>query len=306
MNPESPTVTVLTPFLAADAPSKINLTLDVLARREDGFHEIRSLVVGVDRRDRVRCRLTDRPGVAMRCSDPTLATEDNLCCRAAKLLASRIGVDPCVEIEVQKRIPIGGGLGGGSSDAAVVLGLCNRLWNAGLAESELAVIGAEVGSDVPLFFHLPAAVVRGRGEVVEPVVMAWAGCALLISPPVSVSTPAVYNAWRVGDAEVRSTGDELAIRRCRSAGELMPRLSNHLEPAVFRVAREVKRVYDTIEEAGLGPIRVSGAGATMYRLFDNESVARLAAGAVQRLGLGITTYIAAVPVGLGRTDSEES
>lgn len=297
---------VVIPSVFADAPAKLNLTLDVLGSRPDGYHELRSLVIGVDLRDHVNCRATQRPGIAIRCSDVGLAGGDNLCCRAARLLADRVGGDSGVAIDLEKRIPVGGGLGGGSSDAAATLRLCNTLWSTALDDAELAALGAEIGSDVPLFFSLPSAIVSGRGEIVTPVAMRWSGWVLLVSAPVLVSTAEVYRAWLASDARGLPRAQDDAVTAAEHAEQIMPLLSNHLQRAVFRVAPEVARVYDAVEQAGWGPMRVTGAGSTIYRLFDGEEAARDAAAAIDRLHLGTTTHVAAAPTGPSPITFEES
>ena len=185
------------PSITSTAPAKLNLTLDVMGTRPDGFHELHSLLAGVDLCDRITCRLLDQPGVEVSCSDESLASANNLGVRAVEVLARHVGIDPAVSIHIEKRIPVAAGLGGGSSDAAGVLRICNELWHTGLSAEDLASIGAEIGSDVPLFFSLPSAVITGRGERVERVDMRWSGWALLARVNVPVSTAAVFRAWPI-------------------------------------------------------------------------------------------------------------
>lgn len=288
--------TMAAPPVTATAPAKLNLTLDVLKRRDDGYHELKSLVVGVDLCDQVCCRLGDTgEGVKLTCSDPTLCGDSNLACLAAQALAKHVGCTPAVHIEIDKRIPIAAGLGGGSSDAATTLRLCNELWGSGLDNRSLAAIGAEVGSDVPLFFSLPGAVMSGRGERVEPVTMRWSGWVLLAFLGESVSTVEVYRAWRPNDARRLPVETDRAIAQAATAEEMSPMLSNHLEPAVFRVCDAVGRAFRELNRAGLGPMRVCGAGSTLYRLFDEKEAACRTAGRIGDLGMGITTTVVAAP-----------
>ena len=248
--------------LATDAPAKINLTLEVHGPRSDGFHELRSLVVGIGLADRLRCvprRENDR-GFRFRCDDPALAGDDNLAARAARRLAEHHGQPAAFTLELAKRIPVGGGLGGGSSDAAAALRLCDRFHEPGTEPAELARLGAELGSDVPLFFALPAAVMTGRGEVVEPVKLAWSGWVVLVLAGVPVSTAEVYRAWRAEDARGRPRGMDEAACAAKSAAELAVCLTNELEPAVFRTAPEVRQVFEGLARLGEEPVRVSGGG----------------------------------------------
>lgn len=285
---------------------KVNLTLHVGGRWEDGFHELHSLAVGVDIRDRLTMRLSEKPGVRLRCADPTLATSDNLVVRACESLARHCGVTAGLDIELDKRIPIASGMGGGSSDAAAALRMANQLWGLGRSDAELAAVGAEIGSDVPLFFALPAAEMTGRGEIARPVSLAWSGWALLVSVDAAVSTAAVYAELD----RVRGSGLELsnrpadfgAIRAARRASELESFLFNDLEPAVFRVAPVVAEVFRAINVAPLGPFRVSGAGSTLYRLFDTSESAHVIAHSIARFNLGVRCMVAAVPTGHGLID----
>lgn len=286
---------VMTHLLSA--PAKINLTLGVLGPREDGFHELRSVVIGVGLYDRVGCELRTTPGVDMVCNDPSLENENNLAARAANLLALKCDVEPAVAIELEKNIPIAAGLGGGSSDAAATLRLCDKLWLTGRSTKELAEIGAELGSDVPLFFSLPVAKFSGRGEVVESIELAWSGWVLLVIVDEAVSTPEVFSKWQPQDSPPRDDIDE-RICGAGSAREIGSLMYNDLESAVFRVAPRVQQAYERVIEIGCGPVRVSGAGSTMFRLFDDAEEARLIAKKIQQQCASVRTQVVEAPVGL--------
>jgi 4-diphosphocytidyl-2-C-methyl-D-erythritol kinase len=293
--------------LSLIAPAKINLVLDVLRRRGDGFHEIRSLAIGVDLVDRVSVAQSHGTGVTLACNRPDLETPDNLVVRAVERLARFLHCTPSVRIRLHKKIPLAAGLGGGSSDAAAALRLCNQFWSAGLPDDELSTIGAEIGSDVPLFFSLPAATMTGRGEIVRPVAMRWSGWVLLISVDEAVPTGPVYAAWRSGDSTDFDADDRVdSITQALSATAIMPLLSNDLEPAIRRVAPRVGDAFDEIHRAGLGPMRVSGAGSTFFRLFDHQEEADEIAKRINSVCNDVKTTIVAAPVGPGRVQTEES
>jgi len=289
----------------ADAPSKINLTLEVLGRREDGYHELRSLVIGVELADHILCQTSPEPGIGLQCNDPTIDHDENLAVRAARALAHRCGLDGALRIELQKRIPVGGGLGGGSSDAATTLRLCNSLWQTGLDENALAAVGAELGSDVPLFFTLPSAIVEGRGERVSPVRLRWSGFVLLVCPPIPVSTAEVYRAFRPDDCNGFPSGAYREILHAASAADLSMLLTNHLEPAVFRVCPTLSGLRDELIGLGLTSIRVTGSGSTFFSLFDDSEPAHRAARKIQEHVSRVTTVVAAAPVGQGPILFEE-
>lgn len=283
--------------LSAPAYAKINLTLDVLGRRDDGYHELQSLVVGLELHDTVRCARSQTCGVTLSCTDASLAGPDNLASLAAASLARHLDRDPAVEITLDKAIPVGGGMGGGSSDAAATLRLCDQLWEAGLDSRQLAEIGAELGADVSLFFALPSAVVSGRGEIVRRVAMRWSGWAMLVFVPEVVSTAAVYAAWRKSDSRLLPRDRVDAILASSSATEFSESLSNDLTSAVLRVSPRVADTFHQINQKGLGPMIVSGAGSTLYKLFDEKEAACRSASAIEQLDLDVTTLVTAAPFG---------
>lgn len=284
-----------TPPAQAAACAKINLSLDILKTRDDGFHELRSLVVGVDLCDRIRCTVAPGEGLGISCDNREIPDTDNLAYRAAGLLAARCSVAPDLKIELAKKIPVGAGLGGGSSDAATALRLCNELWATGLDRSSLARLGGELGSDVPLFFSLPSAVLEGRGERVESVKMRWSGWVLLVFAGATVSTAEVYRAWRRGDGARMASGEEEAIVEAGSAREIATLASNHLEPAVFRTSPAVASVCEKLTKLEVCPVRVSGAGSTLFMLFDELAAAREVARLVDGNGIGRGTAVVRAP-----------
>lgn len=285
------------------APAKINLTLRVAGRRADGFHAIESLVVGVGLADELRFAEAGPGDIVVSCSDTRIPSDDgNLVIRAARSLADRTGTTRGARISLTKAIPIGAGLGGGSSDAAVTLRALNELWDTGWNDAALAGLGAEIGSDVPLFFHLPSAWIRGRGEVVEPWPLHWAGWVMLLFGGVCVSTKEVYAAWdrmfgadRAAGAPDRVTDRSPAvpaqIARSNRAEHVRPRLFNDLEPAVFHVAPAVQEMFDRACELGAPQPRISGAGSTIYTLHDEREEALALADALRKHGLGTATVV---------------
>jgi 4-diphosphocytidyl-2-C-methyl-D-erythritol kinase len=176
------------------ARAKINLSLRILGKRGDGFHEIDTLIAPIALADELE--FTDAPAFAFSCSDASLPTDDsNLAVRAARLFAERTGQPTNVQIHLEKRIPHGAGLGGGSSDAAAVLRALNERANDVLSLADLTALAAQLGSDVPFFLHDSAARCRGRGEIVEPCPLEVAYRLLLIKPPFPVPTPWAYRRW---------------------------------------------------------------------------------------------------------------
>ena len=218
------------PFTLA-APAKVNLTLRVLGRRADGFHDLETLMAPLALADRVTLTAGDHDGVEFHCDDPTLPADGgNLAVRAATAFYARAGLPPRLRLTLEKHVPHGAGLGGGSSDAASVLLGLNEFHGFSLSLESLAELAAALGSDVPFFLARGPAVCRGRGERVTPVPSPAAGGAasvplLLLKPPFGVPTPWAYSRWR----EARE------IPGVRYAAQTFPwgELVNDLERPVF-------------------------------------------------------------------------
>ncbi len=252
------------------APAKVNLTLRVLRRREDGFHEIESLMCPVSIFDTLDITLQDESGFEFVCDDPSLPTsDDNLVVRAAKLFCESCGIEPRLRIALTKRIPHGAGLGGGSSDAATTLIALNRLFETRLEPAALAAMAAEIGSDIPFFIYHSAAIIRGRGEQVEPVDFSPVLPLLLIKPPFGVPTPWAYKQWR----------DSQEIPGVRYDAQSFPwgELVNDLERPVFEkyvFLADLKTWL--LEQPGVVGALMSGSGSTIFAVLrGREDIAAL-------------------------------
>jgi len=253
--------------LSASAPAKINRELRVGRIRPDGFHEIRSRMVSISLADRLVAETAD--DLAFSSDDPGLPVgRDNLVVRAAELLAARAGVPARARIRLEKRTPMGGGLGGGSADAAVTLRLLARLWQIDAPPAWLSDLAAELGSDVPFFLTGGEADVTGRGEVVTPVADGAAAELLLLVPPFSVSTAGVYRAHG-GRFDL---APRLAVASPGHGGYLGP---NDLASAVLAMEPRMKPYLESAA-ALTADHAISGSGATIV-------LHGAAAGAEQRL-----------------------
>ncbi len=231
--------------LRVGAPAKINRELRVGPRRADGFHEIHSRLVTIDLADEIEAQ--EAPQLELACDLPGLSVgPSNLVARAAMALAGRLGLEPLVRLRLSKRIPVGAGLGGGSSDAAVTLRLLCRLWGRSVPDADLASLAAELGSDVAFFLFGGEADVGGRGERVSLREDGPRERLILIVPPFSISTAAVYEAF--DRAEKASPPPErLEVERAgrffgpndleRAVLAVAPEMANYLEEG-RRVARE--------------------------------------------------------------------
>ncbi len=253
--------------------AKINLHLRVLGKRDDGFHEIFTVFQTISLAD----ELTFEPGDGLElvCDDPAVPVDaTNLILRAAKAL----NPDGRARISLVKRIPMGGGLGGGSSNAAAALIGLNRLWDLGLGVTQLASIGAEVGSDVPFFLSGGTGLGVGRGTDTEAMPDVDLGPMILITPNVHVSTASAYAGLH---AENLTNVDlNRILRVCRSEAEssdfLRSALINDFEPTVFAEFPEIGRAKQRLIELGANQALMSGSGASVFGIFDKEETRQTA------------------------------
>ncbi len=279
------------------APAKLNLFLEVLGRRPDGYHEIETVMVAISLCDTLTIQDEPTGVLRLRCNDPTLPVgAENLVIRAADRLREATGCRRGADIELIKAIPAQAGLAGGSSDAAATLAGLDQLWGLGLAPEQKDALAAEVGSDVPFFNHLPAAVCRGRGERVEPVSLDREYHFVLICPPLGVSTADVYRRV-VPPEEPRAAGEILAALERGETTELGRSLFNRLQPVAEAIRPELIRVRDAL--ADLGPLldgsAMSGSGSAYYGLCRDRTAARHAAEVLQPLGLGWVRVVTCGP-----------
>ncbi len=259
------------------APAKVNLTLHVLGRRPDGYHEVDTLFQAVDLCDEIRVELGGQ-GVRLDMEGPDLGpARENLAYRAAARFVAEAHADVGVHVRLIKRIPVGAGLGGGSSDAAAVLRALAALHD-GLDASSLGAIAAELGSDVPFFLgDGPLARGTGRGEVLEALSALPAADLVLVSPPVHISTAWAYATL----AEARARGGASAslhdAPRLTSWSDLERIAVNDFEPVISASHPEVDRALEALRAAGASVARMTGSGSTCFGLMDGPEGAEAAA-----------------------------
>jgi len=268
------------------APAKVNLTLAVLGRRPDGFHELESWVVRVDWCDDLFIEVADDWSFAVESPQGAgaPADESNLVCRAAAALATASGRPRTGHIRLVKRIPSGAGLGGGSSDAAAVLVALNSHWGLNWSRARLVEVGASVGSDVPVFLETASAVMRGRGERVEPAACDWRGWLALIVPRFGVATADVYrefarqaartpasaDAAQTRPADARPTLLEIWRRISRDKTGWEGVLFNDLESAAFSCEPRLAALHTAIDGLLGCPVRMTGSGSCLFSVFSTE------------------------------------
>ncbi len=249
------------------APAKLNLFVHVTGRRADGYHSLQTAFRLIDLADTLRFRPREDGRVTLRQALAGVLPEQDLCVRAAALLKQATGHEAGVEVELVKRIPMGGGLGGGSSDAATTLVVLNHLWRLGLKRGELQQLALKLGADVPVFVFGENAFAEGVGEELTPLALAQAWYLVLV-PPVEVPTAAVFAAPEL-------TRESKPIRITAFFDGLKQRaLRNDLEPVVSKRYPEVARHLAWLKQ--YGEARMSGSGACVYAEFSTEAAARAA------------------------------
>jgi 4-diphosphocytidyl-2-C-methyl-D-erythritol kinase len=271
------------------APAKLNLFLEILGKRPDGYHEIETLMVAVNLHDQLS--FSDEPSgsITLRCDDPALPTgPDNLVVKAAERLKAVTGCSHGATIELRKSIPAQAGLAGGSSDAAATLVALNRLWNLRTPPDRLETLAGEIGSDVAFFLNTPAAVCRGRGERVEALALSRDLHFVLVCPPVGVSTADVYRSLDPPERP-RPIGPVLEALDREDATALGQSLFNRLQPTAELIRPELTTVRDAL--ANLGPPildghLMSGSGSAYFGLARDLGAAKDAARRLDTLGLG--------------------
>jgi 4-diphosphocytidyl-2-C-methyl-D-erythritol kinase len=278
------------------APAKLNLSLAVIDRRSDGYHDIESLMVPVTLHDTLHVTPTAEPGISLRVRwggrlariDPAYSGDvptgpGNLVVRAAEALAREAGVDRGLEIELVKQIPAGAGLGGGSSDAAAVLQAAADAWQLDWPVERLAALGATLGSDIPWFFAGGPATVSGRGEEVRQVEGIPPLPAVIVKPAVSLSTAAVYQACRPDPAR-RGDAERLADALRRGLRAAIPLMHNALEPPARGLAPEVDRLLGDLRWAGALHPLLTGSGSACFAITRTVVEARHLAARIEALG----------------------
>ncbi|ERI08776.1 4-(cytidine 5'-diphospho)-2-C-methyl-D-erythritol kinase [Aneurinibacillus aneurinilyticus] len=259
--------------LMVKAPAKINLTLDVLAKRPDGYHEIEMVMTTIDLADRLTIYPREEDKITLDCTVSYLPLDDrNHVYQAARLVKERFGIKSGVHIHIDKQIPIAAGLAGGSSDAAATIKGLNRLWDLGMNVEEMAELGSHVGSDVSFCVYGGTALARGRGEKIEPLPSPPSCWVILAKPPIGVSTGEVYGALRIDEwKEERKSAEMIAAIQRSDFGGVCRALGNHLESVTLEMHPQVRQIKERMLRFGADGVLMSGSGPTVFALAERES-----------------------------------
>lgn len=257
------------------APAKINLTLDVLRKREDGYHEVEMVMTHIDLADRLELEELPRDTIIISSQAGYIPLDEkNLAFQAAKLIKERYSVRKGVYIHLDKRIPVSAGLAGGSADAAATLRGLNRLWQLKISEEELCKLAEELGSDVPFCVVGGTVVARGRGEQLTRIPSMPPSWVVLAKPPVHVSTADVYGRLRLDQATSKpKTRDMVEAIRKGSFKEICASLGNMLEEVTMPMVPEVRQIKEAMLKLGADGALMSGSGPSVFALVQRESKA---------------------------------
>ena len=297
-------LTALRDGMVAWAPAKLNLFLEVLDQREDGFHEIETLMVAVAIFDTIYLLATGEDRIRLTCETAVGAqararadgaasnlmgdvpeSADNLVVRAVERLRDEAGIRAGATIRLIKRIPSAAGLGGASSDAAAALMAANAVWKLGWPRERLMQLAAGLGSDVPFFFGSGAAICRGRGERIEPLRVPARMHVVVVRPPVGLSTAEVYRHCTPADRPVAIAPLRLALQ-CGEWSQVGRRLHNRLEPAAAKLTPWIHRLRSVFDRLDCLGQQMTGSGTSYYGICRNAGHARRVAARLRGQGLG--------------------
>jgi 4-diphosphocytidyl-2-C-methyl-D-erythritol kinase len=277
------------PGLTIKSPGKINLHLRVKQRRSDGYHELESVFLALRFGDTLRFNLREKPGpLDIRGSAP-LAPEENIICRAWSLFQAETGFNRGLRVDMEKRIPLGGGMGGGSSNAAATLLALNELSGAGLSASRLAELAGELGSDVPFFLVGGAAWVSGRGELIQPIPFPAGLPVVLVNPGFPSETAGAFrllDASREGVLPCSELAGKLTPQALIKALEghpgSWPFFNDFLPVLSAGTGGVYQRIFSGLKEGGADFCGLSGAGSTCFGVFPDEKPAEKAVKSLRR------------------------
>ena len=264
--------------LTIHAHAKINLALDVLNRRPDGYHTVRMIMQSLSLCDTLFLQKAAEPGIVLSARNPeqfpdVTWDENNLIYKAAKLFMDTYNIKEGIQITIDKQIPSAAGLAGGSSDAAATLKGLNQLFELNLSMEELQTLGVKLGADVPYCIQLGTALSEGIGEVLTPLKPAPALYCTLVKPSASVSTKYVYEHLNLKEAKHPDIDAALSAIETGSISKLCANLDNILEPVARELCPEVETIENKLMELGALGACMSGSGPTVFGLFSDGNAA---------------------------------
>ncbi|MFB5198098.1 4-(cytidine 5'-diphospho)-2-C-methyl-D-erythritol kinase [Neobacillus sp. KR4-4] len=258
--------------LLVKAPAKINLALDVLHKRPDGFHEVEMIMTTIDLADRVELELLHDDKIHILSHNRYVPDDQrNLAFQAAQLLKDRFHVKQGVKISIEKTIPVAAGLAGGSSDAAATLRGLNKLWNLGLSMDELAELGSEIGSDVSFCVYGGTALAKGRGEIITQIPAPPTCWVILAKPFIGVSTAEVYRRLNIAETVHPNIAGMIEAINAHDYQEVCVNVGNVLEEVTLNLHPEVALIKEQMKRFGADAVLMSGSGPTVFGIVQHDS-----------------------------------
>lgn len=282
--------------ISLKALAKINLGLDVVRRRDDGYHEVRMIMQTINLFDRLEIKKIKESAIKIHTNLFFLpVNENNLVYKAAKLLIDEFGIQEGVSVGLTKKIPVAAGMAGGSTDAAAMLFGMNRLFGLGLSKKQLMERGIKIGADVPYCIMRGTALAEGIGDKLSPL-PAMVKCPVLIAKPqISVSTKFVYQNLKLDDKTVHPDIDRLIEDiRNKDLKAVSDHMGNVLESVTIPNYPVISQIKEQMMDSGAVGSMMSGSGPTVFGLFDDSRTAQLAFGKIKRSGLAKQVYLTSI------------
>ena len=282
--------------ISLKALAKINLGLDVVRRRDDGYHEVRMIMQTINLFDRLEIKKIKESAIKIHTNLFFLpVNENNLVYKAAKLLIDEFGIQEGVSVGLTKKIPVAAGMAGGSTDAAAMLFGMNRLFGLGLSKKQLMERGVKIGADVPYCIMRGTALAEGIGDKLSPL-PAMVKCPVLIAKPqISVSTKFVYQNLKLDDKTVHPDIDRLIEDiRNKDLKAVSDHMENVLESVTIPNYPVISQIKEQMMDSGAVGSMMSGSGPTVFGLFDDSRTAQLAFGKIKRSGLAKQVYLTSI------------
>ncbi|MBM7646469.1 4-diphosphocytidyl-2-C-methyl-D-erythritol kinase [Scopulibacillus daqui] len=254
------------------APAKINLSLDVIGKRNDGFHEVNMVMTTIDLCDRIECTALDTDQIKINSSAAFVPEDErNFAYQAAQLIKKKYNIRQGVMINISKEIPVAAGLAGGSSDAAATIRALNKMWDLKMSIEEMMDLGAKVGSDVPFCVIGGTAIAAGRGEKLTPIASPPPCWVILAKPSVSVSTAEIYRSLSLSTAPHPDVEGMVKAIENQDYLKICALLGNTLESVTLSKVQEVSQIKEHMKQMGADGVLMSGSGPTVFGLTRYES-----------------------------------
>ena len=254
------------------APAKINLGLNVIGKRADGYHELDMIMTNIDLSDKLIINELDEDVIKVSSNSGNVPQNSkNHAYKAARLIKNKFKIKKGLSIHIEKNIPVAAGLAGGSSDAAATLRALNKLWNLNLDLAELAKIGEEVGSDVPFCVYGVTSRVSGRGEIVEPITKAPKFWLVIVKPNFGVSTPSIFKKVELDSISHPDINKLQEAIDNQDINEMNRFLGNSLEDVTEKIHPDIRRIKKCLEDSGAEGVLMSGSGPTVFAVCSKKS-----------------------------------